>query len=70
MLMIIVLYEPSSQPSIQVAKINEINPDDTFKVIGTSSEPIDDLDRNNLKKEQIIDKIIAIVKSYIFLSII
>ena len=65
-----ILYTPSSIPSIIVAKIVEKNPDGTFKVIGANPEPIDDLDQNNLKKEQIMGKVIANITFYIFYPIL
>ena len=58
----VILYTPSSQPQTIVAEIVEINPDGTFKVIGANPEPIDDLDQNNLKKEQIVGKVISNTK--------
>jgi len=61
-----ILYEPSSSASIFVAKIIEKNTDDTFKVISTNPESIENLDQNNLKKEQIIGKVISSMSPYIF----
>ena len=61
-----ILYTPSSKPSTIVAEIVEINPDGTFKVIGINPEPIEDLDQNNLKKEQIIGKVISSISGYIY----
>jgi hypothetical protein len=65
-----ILYRPSSKQSTLVAKIVEINLDNTFKVIGTNTEPIDDLDQNNLKQEQIIGKVIFSTSMYIFYPVI
>lgn len=62
----VILYNPSSIEQTIFAEIVEINLDGTFKVIGTNPEPIDDLDQNNLKKEQIIGKVISSISAYIF----
>jgi len=65
----VILYKPSSIEQIIFAEIVEINLDGTFKVIGTNPEPIDDLDQNNLKKEQIMGKVISSISAYIFYPI-
>jgi len=65
-----VLYTPSSSSSIIVAKIVVINPEGTFTVIGTSPEPIEELDQNNLQEQQIIGKVIATTPAYIFLPLV
>jgi len=65
-----IFYRPSSIQSTLFARIVEINPDSTFKVLGTNSEPIDDLDQNNLKQEQIIGKVISSISMYIFYPIV
>ena len=66
----VILYTPSSTPSTIVAEIVEKNPDGTFKVIGTNPEPIEDLDQNNLKKEQIMGKVISSTSPYVFYPIL
>ena len=65
----VILYNPSTQSSTLIVEIIEINPDGTFKVIGINPEPIDDLDQNNLEKDQIIGKVIYSLSPLIYFPI-
>jgi len=65
-----ILYRTSSTQSTIIAYITEVNPDGTFKVISSNPEPIDDLDQNDLKQEQIIGKVNFSIPMYIFYPVI
>ena len=65
-----ILYRPSSKQATIFAEIVEINADGTFRVIGINPEPIDDLDQNNLRQEQILGKVIYSISMFIFYPIV
>jgi hypothetical protein len=65
-----IIYRPTSKQVSIIAEIIEINSNGTFKVIGINPEPIEKLDQNNLKKEQIMGKIFYSMSMYIFYPIV
>jgi len=66
----LILYSPSSNTNVLFAKIIEINPDNTFKVIGTESEPIEELDQNSVNENQITGKVVYSISPYVFFPLL